>query len=577
MTHRLSPALCLALASALLAGCSSLNQEGMRAPLTDVKTAAVAEPVDIQLHAVVAGKEGLPRRTELLAGDEVKFHGSMDVNENRAYLAPMIAHIKATAPRGKDDPRRQILIFVHGGMNEKVGAVQRSARLTREIFQKDKEFYPVFIDWNSAPVSCWTEHLLYVRQGERRPIFGPLTSPIYLASDIARGVSRAPVVWSTLAHSSLQQPSRSFMKSAERKRLVAAQEVLKDNTRSTGTGPTVTNATLDQADVRDSAQRLSGAGHPFFFAPKAITATLIDIIGTGAWDMMQRRADQLFQSPTRRADLEAHDRAAIDRIAAIVDAGEQDTIKGRDELHRLAGELKRAPEPPAKYRGADYLNQARPGAVEQFLTELENGLGPHPEQRYSITLVGHSMGTIVSNRILINHPKLPIDRIVYMAAACSIKDCSAAVGPYLRENPRANFYNLSLHPYAEVAEANPSLESASPGVADYALASAGYLIPRGSLLVWLDSFFTKPVTLEDRRLGKWDAAIMNAGIFPGEVRNRVHFKMFAIGDRDQPSKHGAFASENFSRRFWKRDFQAPNPPGPVIPTASAEPKKETRP
>ena len=215
--------------------------------------------------------------------------------------------------------------------------------------------------------------------------------------------------------------------------------------------------------------------------------------------------------------------------------------------------------------------------MEQFLTELENGLGPHPEQRYSITLVGHSMGTIVSNRILINHPKLPIDRIVYMAAACSIKDCSAAVGPYLRENPRANFYNLSLHPYAEVAEANPSLESASPGVADYALASAGYLIPRGSLLVWLDSFFTKPVTLEDRRLGKWDAAIMNAGIFPGEVRNRVHFKMFAIGDRDQPSKHGAFASENFSRRFWKRDFQAPNPPEPVIPTASAEPKKETRP
>ena len=568
MVRRFSAPCRLALAVAL-AGCSTLNQEGTRTGITGRKAAGVAEPVDIQLHAVVAGQEGLPVRTELLAGDRVKFGGRMGFEENRAYLQPMISHLKANAPRGQDDRRQQILIFVHGGMNEKVGAVQRSARLTREMFQKDKEFYPIFIDWNSAPVSCWAEHLLFVRQGERRPVLGPLTSPIYLASDIARGISRAPVVWSSLSHSALQQPGPRFKKSADRKRLVAAQEVLKDNTRSTGSGPFVTNATLDQADVRPRALGYSSSPHALFFAPKAVTATLIDIIGTGAWDMMQRRADQLFQSPTRRADIEAQDRDAVDRIAAIVDAGEQDTPAGRDELHRLAGKLKEPPLPPKKHRGADYLNHARPGAVEQFLTELEKGLGPQPEKRYSITLVGHSMGAIVSNRILINHPKLPIDRIVYMAAACSIKECQAAVGPYLRDHPRAQFYNLCLHPYAEVAEANPSIETSTPRVQDYALASAGYLVPRGSLLVWLDSFFTKPVTLEDRRLGKWEAAILNAAIFPGEVRNRVHFKMFPIGDRDQPSKHGAFASENFRRRFWKRDFQEPNPPATPAPAPVA--------
>ncbi len=576
MLRRSSTYFFVTLAAGALAGCSSLNQEGLRTPLTGAKAEAVAAPVDIRLHAVVAGQEGLPVRTELLPGEKVRFYNRMGLAENREYLQPMIAQIKTSAPRGKDDSRRQILIFVHGGMNEKAGAVRRSARLTREIFQKDKEFYPVFIDWNSDPISCWAEHHFFVRQGERRPILGPLTSPIYLATDIARGVSRAPVVWSNLVHSSLQQPGPLFKKSAERKRLVAAQEVLKDNTRSTGSGPTVTNATLDQADFRPKAQRFSGSPHQLFFVPKAVTATLIDIIGTGAWDMMLRRADQLFQSPTRRSDIDKEDRAAIDRIAAIVDAGQQDTVAGRDELHRLAGGLKKPPVPPVKHRGADYLNHARPGAVEQFLTELEKGLGPQPEQRYSITLVGHSMGAIVSNRILINHPKLPIDRIVYMAAACSIKECQAAVGPYLRENPRAQFYNLSLHPYAEVAEANPSIESSTPSTADYALAGAGYLVPRGSLLVWLDSFFTKPVTLEDRRLGKWDAAIMNAAIFPGEVRNRVHFKMFPIGDSDQPSKHGAFASENFRRRFWKPDFQEPNPPAPVHPTPSIEPKNPIR-
>lgn len=112
-----------------------------------------------------------------------------------------------------------------------------------------------------------------------------------------------------------------------------------------------------------------------------------------------------------------------------------------------------------------------------------------------------------------------------------------------------------------MAEANPSIETARPTPKDYALASAGWLVPRGSLLVWLDSFFTKPVTLEDRRLGKWNSAIVNAGMFPGEVRDRVHLKMFPIGDPDQPSKHGSFASEKLTTRFWKTEFQDPNPRG----------------
>ena len=545
----------------LLVGCASVNQEGARTALAPTKAQAAPIPVDIAKHTVVATNEGLPRVTKLGPGDRVTFGDSLGMDANRDYLAPMIAAIKAQAPRGKDDRRQQILIFIHGGMNLPSGAVQRSARLTREIVHKDTEFYPIFIDWNSGPVSCWAEHLLFVRQGERHTVLGPLTSPIYLASDIARGVSRAPVVWSSLSHSSVQQPGPTFKRSAERKRTVAAQEVLKDNARSSGHGPTVTNMTLDEGDVRNALQRQAGNTHSLFFAPKAATATLIDIIGTGAWDIMLRRANELFESPTRRSDLEKHDRAAVDRIAAVVDNNEHNTAAGRDTIHRLAGDLKKDPEPPKKHRGADYLNQARPGAVEQFLIELEKGLGPHPEERYSITLVGHSMGAIVSNRILINHPKLPFDRVVYMAAACSIKECQAAVGPYLRQNKRAHFFNLSLHPYAEVAEANPSIDTSKPSAKDYALASAGWLVPRGSLLVWLDSFFTKPVTLEDRRLGKWNSAIVNAGMFPGEVRDRVHLKMFPIGDFDQPGKHGAFASERLTTRFWKKEFHDPNPRG----------------
>src|SRR5881296_2962462 len=48
----------------------------------------------------------------------------------------------------------------------------------------------------------------------------------------------------------------------------------------------------------------------------------------------------------------------------------------------------------------------------------------------AITLVGHSMGTMILNNVLEDYTDLSFDRIVYLAAAASIDDVRGAVLPY---------------------------------------------------------------------------------------------------------------------------------------------------
>jgi hypothetical protein len=86
----------------------------------------------------------------------------------------------------------------------------------------------------------------------------------------------------------------------------------------------------------------------------------------------------------------------------------------------------------------------------------------------------------------------------------------------------------------------------------------GLFVPRGSLLIWLDSFFTRPVNLEDLRLGKWSTSISSAGIFPSDVSDCVHLTMFHVGNLRVPQKHGQFASTEFLTPFWRPEFWKPN-------------------
>src|SRR5205807_7605742 len=98
---------------------------------------------------------------------------------------------------------------------------------------------------------------------------------------------------------------------------------------------------------------------------------------------------------------------------------------------------------------------------------------------YQITLVGHSMGAIVLNELVRRSTTEGVhyDNIVYMAAACSVRDFQRSVVPYMQRHTTTNFYNLCLHPVNEVRERH-----------------AADLVPRGSLLVWIDDMYSNPYT-----------------------------------------------------------------------------------
>ena len=100
-------------------------------------------------------------------------------------------------------------------------------------------------------------------------------------------------------------------------------------------------------------------------------------------------------------------------------------------------------------------------ACEDQITALESAAAdfvgefdklPHYKKPIHITIIGHSMGTIVANELVRRNSDAHFDRIVYMAAACTIREFCSTVLTYVKSNPSAEFFNLTLHPAQEQGE-----------------------------------------------------------------------------------------------------------------------------
>ena len=113
---------------------------------------------------------------------------------------------------------------------------------------------------------------------------------------------------------------------------------------------------------------------------------------------------------------------------------------------------------------------------------------------WEMTLLAHSVGAIVSNHILHNFPGLEFRRIVYMAGASSVR----------RAILERTCTNLLMDDLAEVHD-------------QYFFE----VPPSGSLLVWVDRFFTRPATLRDRTVGRYDYLIRFLDDTPEELKRRV--------------------------------------------------------
>lgn len=174
------------------------------------------------------------------------------------------------------------------------------------------------------------------------------------------------------------------------------------------------------------------------------------------------------------------------------------------------------------------------GGVYLFFKELQEQITAQ-KSNVTITLIGHSMGTMLVNEIIRQFPDLPYKQVVFMGAAVSIRDFQNVVVPHLSKPETFKFYNLSLLPAAETREMNDTFSA----------------IPSGSLLEWIDDMFTSPPTLVDRTFGKWTNTRDIISTFSEEAKKNMTIRVF--GERDgQPQAHGQF--NDIKKCFWRASF-----------------------
>jgi hypothetical protein len=127
---------------------------------------------------------------ELCQGEHYALRPYKELSADAAasYRARLIADVKARAPivNGK----RQVLLYVHGGLNTQRGSVERAAGLAPYI--PPGVTYPIFVNWQSSFFSTYWDYAAHLRQGQywRR---GTALLPLWVASDMVRAVGHAPV------------------------------------------------------------------------------------------------------------------------------------------------------------------------------------------------------------------------------------------------------------------------------------------------------------------------------------------------------------------------------------------------
>lgn len=206
---------------------------------------------------------------------------------------------------------------------------------------------------------------------------------------------------------------------------------------------------------------------------RALTTPILKAFGTSAWQIMLRRADLLV---AERLDDAPPEEAAPDKAQAVATA--------RAAMPRREG----AARTLVKLLGSRITWSSEGTALWRLGGSGEEDWRPPVE----ITLVGHSIGALVLNRIVASDHQLPIKRILYLAPAASVDEIDGFIWSHLLKNrdtndrPSASLWTFTLNRQDEVRERDPST-----------------LLPRGSLLVWIDSFFEPIGEPGDRRFGRY--------------------------------------------------------------------------
>lgn len=440
------------------------------------------------------------RQTGRYAGDV------LDDSTARQAVGVLMQRLRAS---GRDT----ITLYVHGGLVTYGRARADAARLGAAL-ERDGHF-PLFVAWESGWFPTLADHVKSVRQGQEwAPVAGWLSAPLIIAADLGRAVARAPLgmlqqaadycaTWRGALSDSTRQArgdhSCRMFADEVRVRRQNVRRALDREARGTSTD----SLRLTLGEYHSTFARSAGRTVSAYVTalPKAlVTGPLMDGFGAGTYENMLRRTQTMF---------------------------------------RQHGDMARR-APTTGYRAPTGATAILMDSLTAYITPTCDSGG---DCRVRLNLVGHSMGSIVVSRMLREWPELPVRHIYFMAAAATVADVEGAVVPYLRRHPRASFFNGMLHPRIEVGEAQWA---------------ALDLVPRGSLLEWIDDHLTSPQTPLDRTAGKWDNMAAMEYLFPPEVRGRVLLKGFGYRDpRDaaQPflhrevDRHSAFDDPRFA--FWR--------------------------
>ncbi len=441
---------------------------------------------------------------------------ALDVNTlrpytDRKYFDSHIQHILSKIRKFQDTShshgeKTSVLFYVHGALNTRKRARAKAAQEYKKILDDGK--YPIFINWDAGMLSAYGEHLFWVRQGRKTAKWGIVTSPFYFLYDIAHAFIKFPLTWGYQIRNRVSGESGfgAFERNAAWNN-VRLRKIFETDSSQEGTIQ-ISSGSIE--DSRTFWKKIQALSINMLMAPFQLAISpFLASAGTNAWNIYKRRTYNLFRMP-REFDVR-HERKhdSVDLPA-----------------YRRTGDLAYFLDAMVTQLVAKSGQDTVPDSTQQRTFQKE----------FCIELVGHSTGAIVLNNLITEYPDLDFSRIVYMGAACSIRDVYRTVIPYLIENQKSRFYVLALDPRAEMRE------MLSPWLP---------VVPTGSLLAWLDIYFTNPPQNLDRTLGQWINLMAAQHIFPKEVRNRVTLKKFEYANDGHPQKHGEF---NHFGNFHKEEF-----------------------
>ncbi|MFT7462371.1 MAG: hypothetical protein ACI9EF_000711 [Pseudohongiellaceae bacterium] len=432
-----------------------------------------------------------------------------------------------------EDPKnhRRILFVIHGGLVAMPTSVAEARTLLAAMRKETKAvtytrtdgskslddiqqepFFPIFVNWETGIGSSYADHLFKIREGESNLVAAIPTSPFLFLADFGRALTRLPITY--------------FRQLDQSRGYYFDNDVVQPPSGWDG------SAWIDKTASRTPKRDLvadAGLG----LVPGALriaTTPLLDGAGLPAFGNMRRRARLLF---VRDEDF---DKAEPERTGGLSKLMEQlGGIKRRDvQLKQLVTELNTQVQ-----AGGDGQDQAE--ALLRNLRTMQNS--PYiPE----VTVIAHSMGAIVANEMVraygwretVSGRRLFDFRdVVYMGAACTLKEFADTMLAYLKQNKETHFYNLCLHPDAE--------ENDRYGWG---------VLPHGSLLEWIDTFITEQESEMDRTLGKWNNIMRALPIVDHlrpDVRARIVIRGFPRTGK-LPTDHGHF--NDTSQEFWKPTF-----------------------